>query len=86
MVDAVRWRDRARHRLPGVAALITDHNMNDSDQKDTADIAPMQELSGDELAKLAAQMCAATDPAVKTRIRDQITRGFYGTQIRTKSS
>lgn len=59
--------------------------MNDSDQKDAAGSAPTQELSGDELTKLAAKMCAATDPAEKTRIRDQITRGFYGTQIGTKS-
>jgi hypothetical protein len=59
--------------------------MNDSNQKDTTDIASTQELSGDELAKLAAKMCAATEPAEKTRIRDQITRGFYGTQIGMKS-
>lgn len=60
--------------------------MNDSDQKDATGMAPTPELSGDELAKLAAKMCAVTDPAEKTKIRDEIIRGFYGTQIGTKSN
>lgn len=35
-------------------------------------------LSGKELAGLAQRMVAAADPAEKLRIRQELTRGFYG--------
>jgi hypothetical protein len=35
-------------------------------------------LSGKELAALARRMIDATDPAEKLRIREELTRGFYG--------
>jgi hypothetical protein len=35
-------------------------------------------LSGKELAALAQRMIDATDPAEKLRIREELTRGFYG--------
>ena len=37
-----------------------------------------RQLSGDELTALAKKMVAATDPLEKAKIREQITRGFYG--------
>lgn len=39
-----------------------------------------RQLSGDEITALAKKMVAATDPLEKAKIREQITRGFYGTQ------
>lgn len=35
-------------------------------------------LSGKELAALAQRMIDATDSIEKTRIREEMTRGFYG--------
>jgi hypothetical protein len=35
-------------------------------------------LSGKELAALAQRMIDATDPVEKLRIREELTRGFYG--------
>ena len=35
-------------------------------------------LSGKELALLAQRMVDATDPVEKLRIREELTRGFYG--------
>ena len=35
-------------------------------------------LSGKELAALAQRMIDAADPAEKLRIREELTRGFYG--------
>jgi hypothetical protein len=35
-------------------------------------------LSGKELAALAQRMVNATDPLQKLRIREELTRGFYG--------
>ena len=39
-----------------------------------------RQLSGKEIASLAKRMVATTDPLEKARIREQITRGFYGAQ------
>lgn len=39
-----------------------------------------RQLSGSEITTLAKKMVAATDPLEKAKIREQITRGFYGTQ------
>jgi hypothetical protein len=35
-------------------------------------------LSGKELAALAKRMVEASDPVEKLKIRDELTRGFYG--------
>ncbi len=35
-------------------------------------------LSGKELAELAGRMIHTTDPTEKLRIREELTRGFYG--------
>jgi hypothetical protein len=35
-------------------------------------------LSGKELAALAQRVIDATDPVEKLRIREELTRGFYG--------
>ena len=35
-------------------------------------------LSGKELAALAKRMIDASDPVEKLKIRDELTRGFYG--------
>ena len=35
-------------------------------------------LSGKELAALAQRMVEATDPLEKLRLREELTRGFYG--------
>lgn len=35
-------------------------------------------LSGKELAALAQRMVETTDPVEKLRIREELTRGFYG--------
>ncbi len=35
-------------------------------------------LSGKELAELAKRMIEASDPVEKMKIRDELTRGFYG--------
>lgn len=35
-------------------------------------------LSGKELAALAQRMIEDSDPAEKLRIREELTRGFYG--------
>jgi hypothetical protein len=35
-------------------------------------------LSGKELAALAQRMIDTSDPAEKLRIREELTRGFYG--------
>lgn len=35
-------------------------------------------LSADELGLLAAELAAASDPAEALRIRERLTRGFYG--------
>ena len=35
-------------------------------------------LTGKELAELAQKMIDATDPLEKIRIREALTRGFYG--------
>ncbi len=35
-------------------------------------------LSGKELGALAQQMIAASDPIEKLKIREEMTRGFYG--------
>ena len=37
-----------------------------------------RQLSGEELGVLAQQMVDATDPAEVARLKDEITRGFYG--------
>ena len=37
-----------------------------------------RQLSGDELAMLAQQLLDASNPAEKKRLRDELTRGFYG--------
>ena len=39
-----------------------------------------RQLSGNEITNLAKKMVATTDPLEKARIREQITRGFYGAQ------
>lgn len=35
-------------------------------------------LSGDELGGLAQRMIDVTDPLEKLKLRDELTRGFYG--------
>jgi len=35
-------------------------------------------LTGKELAALAKRMIEASDPVEKLKIRDELTRGFYG--------
>ena len=35
-------------------------------------------LSGEELGVLAQRMIDATDPMEKLKLRDELTRGFYG--------
>ena len=42
------------------------------------DLARSRQLSGEELAVLGQQLLDATDPAEKQRLRDEMTRGFYG--------
>jgi hypothetical protein len=42
------------------------------------DLARSRQLSGDELAGLAQQMLDTNDPAEKTRLKEELTRGFYG--------
>jgi hypothetical protein len=37
-----------------------------------------QQLTGNELARLAERMVNTADPAEQARIREQIIRGFYG--------
>jgi hypothetical protein len=37
-----------------------------------------RQLTGNELASLAERMVNTADPAEQARIREQITRGFYG--------
>jgi DNA mismatch repair protein MutH len=37
-----------------------------------------QQLNGSELAELAKRMVYSTDPAEVERLKDEITRGFYG--------
>lgn len=37
-----------------------------------------RQLTGDELSSLAKRMVETTDPGEQNRIRDEITRGFYG--------
>jgi DNA-binding NtrC family response regulator len=39
-----------------------------------------RKLSGEELSALAARFVSATDPAEASRVREEIVRGFYGTQ------
>jgi hypothetical protein len=36
------------------------------------------QLSGEELGELTRQMVEAKEPAEAARLREQITRGFYG--------
>lgn len=43
------------------------------------ELARDRQLSGEALAELAQQMADATDPAEKSRLREEIHRGFYGT-------
>jgi hypothetical protein len=38
-------------------------------------------LSGKELAGLAQRMIDTADPAEKLRIREELTRGFYGGKV-----
>ena len=38
-------------------------------------------LTGKELAALAGRMIEATDPVEKLRIREELTRGFYGGSV-----
>lgn len=35
-------------------------------------------LSGEEIGTLAQRMIEATDPAEKLKLREELTRGFYG--------
>jgi hypothetical protein len=44
----------------------------------TMDVARSRQLSGDELAVLGQQLLDATDPSKQQRLRDEMTRGFYG--------
>jgi hypothetical protein len=46
----------------------------------TNDADKNKQLSGDELAVLAQRLLDASDPAEKQRLRDELTRGFYGEQ------
>ena len=39
-----------------------------------------RKLSGNELSALAERFVSATDPAEASRVREEIVRGFYGTQ------
>jgi hypothetical protein len=39
-----------------------------------------QQLSPDELGKLAKRMAEAKDPAEASRLKKEIVRGFYGGQ------
>jgi hypothetical protein len=42
------------------------------------ELARQRQLSGEELGELAKQMVEAKDPAVASRLREEIVRGFYG--------
>ena len=37
-----------------------------------------RQLTGDELSALAGRMSETTDPVQAARLREEITRGFYG--------
>lgn len=39
-----------------------------------------RKLSGQELSTLAERFVSATDPVEASRVREEIVRGFYGTQ------
>ncbi len=39
-----------------------------------------RKLSGHELLALAERFVSATDPVEASRVREEIVRGFYGTQ------
>ncbi|MDQ3116667.1 MAG: hypothetical protein M3Q86_08705 [Verrucomicrobiota bacterium] len=39
-----------------------------------------RKLSGHELSALAERFVSATDPVEASRVREEIVRGFYGTQ------
>ncbi|MGH8095539.1 MAG: hypothetical protein ACREIF_19075 [Chthoniobacterales bacterium] len=39
-----------------------------------------RKLSGHELSTLAERFVSATDPVEASRVREEIVRGFYGTQ------
>ncbi len=43
------------------------------------ELARERQLSGESLSELAQQMADADDPAEKSRLREEIHRGFYGT-------
>ena len=44
----------------------------------TKELDKRRQLSGEELGELAQQMVDATDPAEVERLKEAITRGFYG--------
>ena len=37
-----------------------------------------RQLTGEELSALAGRMAATTDPVQAAKLREEITRGFYG--------
>jgi hypothetical protein len=44
----------------------------------TFELARSRQLSGEELGVLAQRMVDSNDPAEKDKLKDEITRGFYG--------
>lgn len=44
----------------------------------TFELARSRQLSGEELGILAQKMVDSNDPAEKDKLKDEITRGFYG--------
>ena len=42
------------------------------------ELARSRQLSGDELARVAERMVASEDPQETARLKEELTRGFYG--------
>jgi hypothetical protein len=58
----------------GLSARHTEHCGVESEHK----VSTKNRLSPEELGLLAKQLAAAADPAEAARIRERLTRGFYG--------
>ena len=49
-------------------------------------LARKRQLTGEELGELANQMVGAKDPVVASQLREDIVRGFYGSETHAQGS
>jgi hypothetical protein len=62
--------------------VVARNPMGDETALETAELAVLEgkgnRLSAEELGLLAKRLAGATDPVESARIRERLTRGFYG--------